>query len=68
MCSICRKVPATQVCAIDAHVFCDKCAKKHAKKCVDFAEHASMKVVNSPRMGVCGYEGGGIDKERDGIY
>ena len=68
MCSLCNKVPATQVCAIDAHVFCDKCAKKHAKKCFDFAEYASMPVVNSPRMGVCGYEGGSIDKERDGIY
>jgi hypothetical protein len=27
-----------------------------------------MPIVNSPRMGVCGYEGGTIDKERDGIY
>ena len=31
-------------------------------------EYASMPVVNSPRMGVCAYEGGIIDKERDGIF
>jgi hypothetical protein len=48
--------------------FCDKCAEKHAKKCEDFADYASMPVVNSPRMGVCGYEGGSIDTERDGVY
>jgi hypothetical protein len=24
-------------------------------------------VVNSPRMGVCGYEGGSIDVKRDGV-
>jgi hypothetical protein len=48
--------------------FCNECAKKHAKKCDDFAEYAAMPVVNSPRMGVCGYEGGRIDTERDGVF
>jgi hypothetical protein len=48
--------------------FCDKCAKKHAKKCEDFDDYASMPVVNSPRMGVCTYEGGVIDIERDGVF
>jgi hypothetical protein len=47
---------------------CDTCAQKHAKKCEAFADYASVPVVNSPRMGVCGYEGGKIDKERDGIF
>jgi len=69
MCSICKKVPATQLCIVclgeDEDVFCDKCAKKHAKECEDFEDYASMPVVNSPRMGVCGYEGGTIDTERD---
>jgi len=69
MCSVCKKVPATQICSVCMYdedaVFCDKCAKKHAKECDDFDDYASMSVVNSPRMGVCGYDGGTIDTERD---
>jgi len=72
MCSICGIVPATQICTAcmfdGSAEFCDKCAKKHAKKCEDFADYASMPIVNSPRMGVCGYTGGNIDKERDRVY
>jgi len=70
VCNICGKAPATQLCSVcyDDAFFCDKCAKKHAKTCSDFADYASMPVVNSPRMGVCGYEGGLIDKERDGVF
>jgi len=72
MCSTCKKVPATQICTACMYekqaIYCDTCAKKHAKKCEDFADYASMPVVNSPRMGVCGYTGGSIDKERDGVY
>jgi len=72
MCSSCKKTPATQICTVcmyeeDAE-FCDKCAKKHAKECEDFEDYASFPVVNSPRMGVCGYMGGTIDKERDRIF
>tara|TARA_R110002033_G_scaffold50615_5_gene97728 strand:+ start:4566 stop:5357 length:792 start_codon:yes stop_codon:yes gene_type:complete len=71
MCSSCGKNPATQICTVCCYEeeaqFCDNCAKKHAKKCDDFDEYAAMPVVNSPRMGVCGYEGGDIDIERDGI-
>ena len=72
MCTTCGKLPATQLCSVcmweDDAVFCDKCAKKHAKKCEDFADYASMPIVNSPRMGVCAYEGGTIDTERDGVF
>ncbi len=72
MCTTCGKLPATQVCTVcmweEDAVFCDKCAKKHAKKCEDFADYASMPIVNSPRMGVCAYEGGTIDTERDGVF
>ena len=72
LCNACKKAPATQVCTVcrydeDAE-FCDKCTEKHAKKCPDFADYASMPIVNSPRMGICGYEGGIIDKERDGVF
>jgi hypothetical protein len=69
---MCGKVPATQICVVcsceeDAY-YCEKCAKKHAKECEDFADYAAMPIVNSPRMGVCGYEGGTIDTERDGVF
>jgi len=69
LCCICKKVPATQICTVCMYhkkaEFCDKCAEKHAKKCTDFDDYASMPFVNSPRMGVCGYTGGSIDIERD---
>jgi hypothetical protein len=72
LCDICRKKPATQICTIhdwdDDSLFCDKCAKKHAKECEDFRDYAAMPVVNSPRMSVCAYTGGCIDTERDGIF
>jgi hypothetical protein len=72
MCAICGEAPATQICMVCMYQveseFCDKCAKKHAKKCEDFKDYASMPVVNSPRAGVCGYDGGVIDTERDGVY
>ena len=72
MCCVCHKVPATQACTVcmyeEPAIFCDKCAKKHAKKCEDFEEYASMPVVNSPRSGVCAYSGGIIDTERDGVF
>ena len=72
MCCSCKKVPATQICTVcmyesDAE-FCEKCAKKHAKACEDFADYSSLPVVNSPRMGECAYEGGSIDTERDKIF
>lgn len=72
ICHDCGKVPASQLCNVcmweDKYMFCDKCAKKHAKKCPDFDDYAQLPVVNSPRMGVCAYEGGIIDTERDGIF
>ena len=72
MCSDCGKLPAVELCTVcmydEEAVFCEKCAKKHSKKCEEFADYAAMPVVNSPRMGVCGYEGGVIDVERDGIF
>jgi hypothetical protein len=72
LCDTCKSEPATQLCSVhyweDECLFCDKCAKKHEKKCDDFKDYASMPVVNSPRMGMCGYEGGIIDVERDGVF
>jgi hypothetical protein len=72
LCDTCGKVPATQICVAhgwgEDRLFCDKCGKKHAKTCDNFEECGALPVVNSPRMGVCTYEGGIIDTERDGIF
>jgi|SRR6218665_72665 len=72
LCEICKKEPAVKVCGVciryDGGGFCKKCEKKHAKACGDYSDYAAMPMVNSPRMGVCGYEGGRIDKERDGAF
>ncbi|MDR2466918.1 MAG: hypothetical protein LBD35_05940 [Prevotellaceae bacterium] len=71
-CQTCKKEAATQMCSVHDYdedsMFCDKCAKKHAKVCEDFADYSSMPIVNSPRAGVCAYSGGIIDTERDGIF
>lgn len=72
MCESCGKAPAISMCNVcygydDEGIFCEKCAKKHERECSDFADYAEMPVVNSPRMGVCGYEGGTIDLGRDKI-
>ncbi|KZX16163.1 hypothetical protein MBCUT_10290 [Methanobrevibacter cuticularis] len=64
-CDSCNEEIATQICTVHDSMFCDKCGKKHEKECPDFEDYAYMPVVNSPRMGVCGYEGGSIDIERD---
>ena len=68
-CTICKKAAATQLCPYCCYegieAFCDKCAPKHVKKCKNFDVETSFPIVNSPRMGVCGYVGGTIDIERD---
>jgi hypothetical protein len=72
MCEACNKEPAESICIAcsydDVASFCKSCAAAHEKTCEDFEEYARIPVVNSPRMGVCAYEGGTIDTERDGIY
>ncbi|MBJ7883031.1 hypothetical protein [Gelidibacter salicanalis] len=70
LCETCGKGPAVTMCSIcygyeGEGIFCEKCAKKHEKKCDDFADYGEMPVVNSPRMGVCAYDGGTIDLGRD---
>ena len=68
MCEMCGKEPAINICNAcmyeEYSAFCGKCGKKHAKTCGDF-EDGALPVVNSPRVGVCGYTGGTIDMERD---
>jgi hypothetical protein len=71
MCELCGQKPATEMCSVcvgnTEAMFCPACAKKHAKTCPDFDDYAAMPIVNSPRAGVCAYDGGVIDKERDGV-
>ena len=72
MCSTCKKEFAINMCTVcnwnSEAYFCKKCSKKHEKVCADFADYSSSPIVNSPRMGECGYMGGSIDLERDTIY
>lgn len=55
LCTVCGKV-ATQVCVQCIYEgkgwLCDKCAQKH-----DCGEDMFLPVVNSPRVGMCGYIG-----------
>jgi len=64
-CELCEDELATQICTIHYSMFCDICGEEHGKECSDFEDYGSMPIVNSPRMGVCGYDGGSIDTERD---
>jgi len=74
-CSICKKAPAAYLCTEcfnddddddDFSFFCKKCSELHEAECEAYTDYSQMLVVNSPRMGVCGYEGGRIDLGRDG--
>lgn len=66
ICAKCGKQPAANICtACNWDFYCESCSTKHEKECEDFSDYAKMPVVNSPRMGVCGYMGGHIDRERD---
>lgn len=71
-CNICGKKPAVLICpncVYEGNGFlCQECSEKHAEICEDYDEEYLLPVVNSPRMGVCGYTGGSIDLERDGVY
>jgi hypothetical protein len=73
MCDGCNEKIATVMCQNcysenGLLAFCKKCAKKHGKACEDFADYAECSIVNSPRCGQCGYDGGKIDVENDGVY
>ncbi|MDQ3022347.1 MAG: hypothetical protein M3R36_17525 [Bacteroidota bacterium] len=73
MCSICKKRPASIICLVHLEdegkgYYCEDCEDSHTEECEDFNDYAIAPLVNSPRMGVCGYEGGIIDKDRDGAY
>jgi hypothetical protein len=72
MCDTCKKEPATKLCTVhdwdEDSAFCDDCAENHEEECSDFADYSAMPVVNSPRIGVCAYDGGSIDTERDGVF
>ena len=50
-CEQCEK-PATELCIECGYFYCDHCLPKH-----ECGDEMGMPVVNSPRMGVCGYTG-----------
>lgn len=51
---------ATQICTDCGELYCERCLKKHG-----CSEEGALPVVNSPRMGVCGYCGeSDYDEER----
>jgi len=57
--------PATRVCMYCIHegpdcFFCKKCAAKHEER----DDHQVLPITNSPRMGVCAYDGA-LDKDQD---
>ncbi|MFM2268241.1 MAG: hypothetical protein RL757_1682 [Bacteroidota bacterium] len=72
LCHLCNEKPAVKMCSIhnwnEPSLFCKSCSTKHKKECDDFADYSAMPIVNSPRMGICGYEGGRIDKKRDAAW
>ncbi len=71
LCELCEEKAAEVMCSIcydGPTMFCDSCKGIHAKECGDFDDYAETDVVNSPRMGVCGYDGGRIDVARDGVW
>lgn len=66
LCESCGK-PATQVCVEclwkNEGWLCNKCAKKH-----ECGDDMLLPVVNSPRVGVCGYTGEEDWEEDEGAY
>lgn len=68
ICSECETQPAAHICTIcNGSFYCTDCSAKHEGVCEDFQDYSKMPVVNSPRMGICGYTGGLIDTNRDGV-
>ena len=48
--------PATDLCMECDSIFCEPCLMEH-----ECSEEMALPVVNSPRMGVCGYTGADDD-------
>lgn len=53
-CESCKKFPF-EICTSCYGFFCEACQKEHITSCA--GEDTMLPVVNSPRMGVCGYSG-----------
>lgn len=67
-CDACQKRPAEYFCHAhdwgEPSHFCEECSENHETTCEE-AEYSMVNLVNSPRSGVCGYNGGTIDTARD---
>lgn len=55
-CEICKKQPET-ICSLCGETTCNRCSKKHSCAQQEDDTYMLMPLVNSPRAGVCGYEG-----------
>lgn len=61
-CEVCKQKPATEVCTFciwggEVAFLCETCKPKHQCVIEEDDEYMLLPVVNSPRMGMCGYEG-----------
>ena len=71
-CSICGEHRASWINAVDIYgeepFWCDECADKLEEgefdEEIDSEEVSLLPVTNSPRMGVCGYEGSSVYSEQ----
>jgi hypothetical protein len=50
LCELCKKKPAAWVDVLDDYTW-------YCEKCIENTEEGVLPVVNSPRVGVCGYTG-----------
>jgi hypothetical protein len=72
MCNGCNENAAVEICIGCSYrndgYLCKLCMKKHKKTCDELEDFGKLPVVNSPRVGDCGYTGGSADRARDGYY
>lgn len=66
-CHRCGDAPATQICTActyhaEAFLYCDDCTEAHGATCE--SGPCFVELVNSPRTGMCGYEGPSVEPER----
>ncbi|MEI6766941.1 MAG: hypothetical protein WCM76_15025 [Bacteroidota bacterium] len=72
LCDSCKTKPAVNIFSIhdlfdDEGRYCAECSDHHTQDCPGYKDFLTLPIVNSPRVGVCRYEGGCIDKERDQV-
>ena len=66
-CVKCKTNPSVVILndGVEHALLCKSCYEKELEEDSSIGDEGFLPVVNSPRMGVCAYTGGMIDKERD---